>query len=61
MRKKPVSKKSKNSGNFKRFSTIYTTLPHDLIKNQLVDMIESTFMHEKVLYWPAMKSEIFCF
>ena len=32
------------------FSTLYTMLPHDLIKNQLVDLIENTFRHEEVLY-----------
>ena len=32
------------------FSTLYTTLPHDLIKNQLVDLIENTFRCEEVLY-----------
>ena len=25
------------------FSTLYTTLPHNLIRNQLVDLIENTF------------------
>ena len=32
------------------FSTIYTTLPHNLIRNQLVDLIENTFRREEVLY-----------
>ena len=32
------------------FSTLYTTLPHDLIKNQLIDLIENTFRREEVLY-----------
>ena len=31
------------------FSTLYNTLPHNLIKNQLIDLIEHTFKHE-VLY-----------
>ena len=31
------------------FSTLYTTLPHNLIRNQLVDLIENTFRHEEVL------------
>ena len=31
-------------------STLYTTLSHDLIKNQLVDLIENTFRREEVLY-----------
>ena len=25
------------------FSTLYTTLPHDLIKDKLIDLIERTF------------------
>ena len=25
------------------FSTLYTTLPHNLIKNKLIDLIERTF------------------
>ena len=28
------------------FSTFYTTSPHDLIKNRLVDLIENTFRRE---------------
>ena len=32
------------------FSTLYTTLPHNLIRNQLVDMIGTTFRCEGVLY-----------
>ena len=32
------------------FSALYTTLPHDLIKNQLVDLIENTFRRKEVLY-----------
>ena len=32
------------------FSTLYITLPHDLIKNQLVDLIENTFRREEFLY-----------
>ena len=31
-------------------STLYTTLPHNLIRNQLVDLIENTFRREEVLY-----------
>ena len=29
------------------FSTLYTTLPHDLIKNKLITLIEKTFAREK--------------
>ena len=28
------------------FSTLYTTLPHDLIKDKLIDLIERTFQRE---------------
>ena len=31
------------------FSTLYTTLPHNWIRNQLVDLIENTFRREEVL------------
>ena len=31
-------------------STLYTTLPHVLIKNQLVEMIENTFRREVFLF-----------
>ena len=32
------------------FSTLYTTLPHNLIRKQLVDLIENTFSCEEALY-----------
>ena len=32
------------------FCTLYTTLPHNLIRNQLVDLIENTFRREEALY-----------
>ena len=32
------------------FSTLYTTLPHNLIKDKLVDLIERTFRREGSLY-----------
>ena len=32
------------------FSTLYTTLPHDLIKNKLTSLIEKTFAREKSTY-----------
>ena len=32
------------------FSTLYTTLPHHLIKDKLIDLIERTFSREKALY-----------
>ena len=32
------------------FSTLYTTLPHNLIQDKLVDLIERTFQREGSLY-----------
>ena len=32
------------------FSTLYTTLPHNLIKDKLVDLIERIFQREGSLY-----------
>ena len=32
------------------FSTLYTMLPHHLIKDKLLDLIEPTFSQEKTLY-----------
>ena len=32
------------------FSTLYTTLPHNLIKDELADLIERTFQREGSLY-----------
>ena len=32
------------------FYTLYTTLPHNLIRNQLVVLIGNTFRREEVLY-----------
>ena len=32
------------------FSTLYTTLPHNLIKDKLIDLIESTFQREGCAY-----------
>ena len=32
------------------FSTLYTTLPHDLITSQLVNLIKNTLRREEVLY-----------
>ena len=31
------------------FSSLYTTLPHNLIKDKLIDLIESTFQREALL------------
>ena len=41
------------------FSMLYTTLSHNLIKNQLVDLIENTFRLEEVLYLACMKDVLF--
>ena len=32
------------------FSTLYTTLPHHLIEDKLIDLTEHTFSREKALY-----------
>ena len=32
------------------FSTLYTTLPHNLIKDKFIDLIERTFQREGSLY-----------
>ena len=40
-------------------STFYTTLRHDLIKNQLVDLIENTFRREEVLYLACNEEQYF--
>ena len=40
------------------FPTLYTTLSHDLIINQFVDLIENTFM-KKFFIWPVMKKGLF--
>ena len=42
------------------FSMLYTTLPHNLIRNQLVDLIEQSFRREEALYW-ACNEESACF
>ena len=41
------------------FSTLYTTLPHNLIRNQLVDLIENTFMREGALYLACNEERAF--
>ena len=45
------------------FSTLYTTLPHDLIKEKLLDLIEWTFKRAfKIMVhfiWPVMTVKLF--
>ena len=41
------------------FSTLYTTLPHNLIRNQLIDLIENTFRREKALYLACNEERAF--
>ena len=36
----------------------YKALPHDLIKNQLVDLIEHTFSREEVLYLACIAERV---
>ena len=40
-------------------STLYTTLQHNLIRNQLIDLIENTFRHEEVLYLACNEERAF--
>ena len=41
------------------FSTLYTSLPHNLIRNQLVDLIENTFRREEALYLACNEEHVF--
>ena len=41
------------------FSTLYTTLPHNLIRNQLVYLFENTFRREEVLYLACNEERAF--
>ena len=41
------------------FSTLYTTLTHNLIRNHLVDLIEIHLDVKKFLIWPAMQNVLF--
>ena len=41
------------------FSTLYTTLPHNLIRIQLVDLIENTFRREEALYLACNEERAF--
>ena len=40
------------------FSTLYTTLPHDLIKTRIVDLIKNTFRCEEVLYLACNEEQV---
>ena len=41
------------------FSTLYTILPHNLIKDELVDLIERIFQRECSLYMNVMIGMLF--
>ena len=41
------------------FSTLCTTLPHNLIRNQLVDLIENTFRRKEILYMVCNEERAF--
>ena len=41
------------------FSTLYITLPHNLIRNQRVDLNENTFRCEEVLYLACNEEHVF--
>ena len=38
---------------------LYTTLPHNLIRNQLFDLIVNTFRREEVLYLACNEERVF--
>ena len=40
------------------FSTLYTTLPHNLIKEKLINLIEWTFKREVYLILPVTKDRL---
>ena len=40
-------------------STLFTTLPHNLIRNQLVDLIENTFRREEALLLACNEERVF--
>ena len=39
-------------------STLYTTLPHNLIKEKLTELIQQTFNRECSLYWLVMRNAL---
>ena len=41
------------------FSTLYTTLPHHLIKDKLIDLINRTFIRENTQYLACTKTVLF--
>ena len=41
------------------FYALYTTLPHNLIRNQLVDLIENRFRREEALYLACNEERAF--
>ena len=44
-----------------RFSTLYTTFPHNLIKDKLIDLIERTFQREGSPYLACNDRNAFFF
>ena len=43
------------------FSTLYTTLPHNIIKEKLIECIEQTFNREGSLYLACNEKRAFSF
>ena len=43
------------------FATLYTTLPHHLLKDKLTDLIDRTFIRENTHIWLAKKNVFFFF
>ena len=43
------------------FTTVYTTLPHNLIKGKLTELFERTINREVSLYLPSNEKNVFFF
>ena len=41
------------------FSKLYTTLPHNLIKDKLIDLFDRTFSREDALYLACTEERVF--
>ena len=50
---------NRSTGSGEEDVSLYTTLPHNLIRNQLVDLIENTFRRKEVLYLACNENGIF--
>ena len=50
---------NRSTGSGEEDVLLYTMLPHNLIRNQLVDLIEYTFRREEVLYLACNEERAF--